>query len=371
MRERKLEQLGEQLQATKLEAEQVQMEKQKIFEDLETMRNKLQEASTQKGELERLLEVRTKETKEAGEAALSKCRMEFESERERQAQKLRDRERTLLQELDLRRTQKDSLEEEIEGLRSRLANRSTFTIDPAIESESEDGRGGPRAPSSLPPSRDGGGTGRLVPATPPPHADKMGVSPLDEKIWHGLRNSPSQSPSPRSAASGEPNAISTGVTSSSAQLRNNAPASESEETASTQVEKVAGQSLPLHATVARQDIMSLRAQVRRLEAALDEQRHQCSTLKKENDSLASEVREVHQEKNLQQVVGQHQQMEYIRNVFRKFVEALPAGSAEHEQLIPVLMAFFQFGPEEAKTIQGKRQHSKSQAFWSSLSSWRG
>lgn len=372
LRERKLEQLGEQLQATKLEIDHMQIEKQKVLEDLETMRHRLQDASNQKSELERLLEVRVKEAREAGEAALTKCRTDFENERESLAQKLRDRERTLLQDLDLRRTQKESLEEEIEGLRARLANRPIFTIDPAIESESEDGRGGLRAPSSLP-SRDGEVTGHaLVSATPPRNGDKIGVSPLDEKVWHGLRNSPQQSPSPRSIASGEQISASVGAVSSTAQPpRINGLASESEETAPAPAEKVTTQSLPLHASLARQDIMSLRAQVRRLEAALDEQRQQFSSLRKEKESLALEVREVHQEKNLQHVVGQHQQMEYIRNVFRRFVEALPAGSAEHEQLIPVLMTFFQFGPEETKTIQGKRQQTKSQSLWGQLSSWRG
>ena len=144
-------------------------------------------------------------------------------------------------------------------------------------------------------------------------------------------------------------------------------ASRDKDGASSQV--LPPQAYSLHASVAWQDIVSLRARVRQLEATLHEQKQRHSVLEKEKEQLVVERREAEEQKSLQNVVGQHQQMEYIRNVFRKFVETLPAGQSENEGLIPVLMAFFQFAPEEAKTIQSRRSQT-SQAFWSVLPSWR-
>lgn len=121
-------------------------------------------------------------------------------------------------------------------------------------------------------------------------------------------------------------------------------------------------SYSLHASVAWQDLAHQRSQVRQLEISLHEEKHKHSLALRENELLKTEIQEIVSQQRLQNTVGQHQQMEYIRNVFRKFVESMPIGNAEHEQLVPVLMTFFQFPAVEAKAIQSKRQE-KAQGFW--------
>jgi len=370
-RERKFEQLGQQLQATGLELQQLQGEKAKVFEDLGEVRRRLQEASALNGELERTLEHRIEEGLEAQQAAVADCRRALEKDRDRLAQKWREQERSYLQELDLRRAQKESLEEEIEGLRSRLSSRlaqPVFAAEPAAESGSEDGRG-PGVPSSAP-SHDSD----AVPATPPPNLglDRLGGSPLDDGVWRGVRVSPRPSPRPSPRGGSSSSKEANPSLSSSAPVGTLAPNAtgdslgELADGGEDSAQGLAPQAYSLHASVARQDLVSLRAQVRQLEAVLQAEKQQNRLLMREKDLLAVEVREVEEQKVLQNVVGQHQQMEYIRSVFRKFVETLPAGKAEHEQLIPVLMTFFQFGPEELRAIQGKRPQALT---W--LSGWRG
>eukprot|EP00747_Dinoflagellata_sp_TGD_P120428 gnl/TRDRNA2_/TRDRNA2_173246_c0_seq2.p1 gnl/TRDRNA2_/TRDRNA2_173246_c0~~gnl/TRDRNA2_/TRDRNA2_173246_c0_seq2.p1 ORF type:complete len:427 (+),score=91.53 gnl/TRDRNA2_/TRDRNA2_173246_c0_seq2:100-1380(+) len=131
------------------------------------------------------------------------------------------------------------------------------------------------------------------------------------------------------------------------------------------------QAYTLQASVAWQDLVNLRSQVRQLELSLNEEKHLHASSKKECEMARSEVREMELQRRLQNTVGQAQQMEYIRNVFRKFVETMPVGAAESEMLIPVLMSFFQISEEEAKEMKEKRKLcvAKSQGLFGSLSSW--
>lgn len=365
VRERRFEQLGQQLQATASELQQVQAEKAKVFEDLGEVRRRLQEASSQRSEVERTLDHRIREAQQAQEAALADCRKSFEIEKEDLMQKWREKERSYLQEIDLRRAQKEDLDEEIESLRGRLASRLTSTAfaSEVVADQDSAATGDAALPSvgTSSPSRHG-------------LDNRLAASPLDEGRWHVQ---PSQEASPRpSPRSGEPPAAGNSSLPSSGQPPAAGQTDLPPQSGSLPIggEEATTQALPpqaysLHASVAWQDLVSLRAQVRQLEATLQDQRHQHASLEREKEGLVTEMREVEEQQRLQNVVGQHQQMEYIRNVFRKFVESLPAGQAEQEQLIPVLMTFFQFAPDETRTIQNKRP--KSQGLWNQLSGWRG
>ncbi|CAK0791842.1 unnamed protein product [Prorocentrum cordatum] len=120
-----------------------------------------------------------------------------------------------------------------------------------------------------------------------------------------------------------------------------------------------GTAYTLQDNMARQDLIALRSQLRQLEA-------QAIAARRESDTMRSELCEMQSKERLQETVGQHQQMEYIRNVFRKFVETAPTGTKEHEMLIPVLMTFFKFEPEATKAIQTRRSQSTGGFFgrWS-------
>jgi len=130
------------------------------------------------------------------------------------------------------------------------------------------------------------------------------------------------------------------------------------------------QAYSLHTSVAWQDLVALRSQVRQLEGNLQEEKQQHLSSKKESDYVRSELQEMTQQQRLQGTIGQHQQMEYIRNVFRKFVETLPPGNKEHEQLIPVLMTFFKIADDESRTIHRKRSELRG-GLWGALSGLRG
>lgn len=107
-------------------------------------------------------------------------------------------------------------------------------------------------------------------------------------------------------------------------------------------------------TAAWQDLVNLRAQVRNLEAGIEQERQQGSQAQEEVEKLRVDIRELEMRQRLQKTVSQTTQMEYIRNVFRKFVETMPLGVTENEALIPVLLTFFQFPDDEAKLLQARR-----------------
>merc|ERR1719158_2792933 len=92
------------------------------------------------------------------------------------------------------------------------------------------------------------------------------------------------------------------------------------------------QAYSLHTSTAWQDLVNLRSQVRHLEISLDEERHQHELTRKQTEMLKGEVREMEMQQRLQKTVTQTTQMEYIRNVFRKFVESMPVAQSEHEAL---------------------------------------
>merc|ERR1712151_1032676 len=98
-------------------------------------------------------------------------------------------------------------------------------------------------------------------------------------------------------------------------------------------------------------------QIRQLELSLQEERQKLEQSRREGEKVKAEVPALHSQQKLQSTVGEHQQMEYIRNVFKKFVETLPTGSPEHEQLIPVLTTFFEFSPDDAKAVHEKRRRA--------------
>lgn len=363
--QRKYEQLGEQLQSTHLELERVKADKASIFEDLGEARRKLTEAAAQKTELEQTFMHQVAEARQGKEAAVAECRAALELEKESLSQKWREKERRYIQDLDLQRARKESLEEEIENLRSRLNSRPTpVSLEPAAESDSEDAR----VPSSAQ-SHDGDAAVAASPSASGVAASRLAASPLDDGIWRGTHQSPGVSPRPSPRSEGHPSQSSSAPAPSTtaAGAPNGAAALRASD------DNASGQALPpqaytLHASVAWQDLVSLRAQVRQLEAALQDQKAQNAALEKTKSLLDKDMREVKEKEQLKNVSGQHQQMEYIRNVFRKFVENAPAGQAESEQLIPVLMTFFQFAPEESRSIQAARQQaSQSKGFFSA---WR-
>merc|ERR1719373_566704 len=110
----------------------------------------------------------------------------------------------------------------------------------------------------------------------------------------------------------------------------------------------------------QQDIRSLRSQVRRLEIALEEERHRHEATQKDGERLRAEIHEKQMQLQLQMKTKETTQMEYIRNVFRRFVESMPQSNAEYERLVPVLMTFFQFSDEDLRGVQAKRQQVAAQ-----------
>merc|ERR1711959_145190 len=107
-------------------------------------------------------------------------------------------------------------------------------------------------------------------------------------------------------------------------------------------------------TAAWQDLVNLRAQVRSLETEIEQERQQGRIANDEAKRLRTDIQELELRQRLQKTVSQTTQMEYIRNVFRKFVETMPVGAPENEALIPVLLTFFQFPDDEAKMLQARR-----------------
>merc|ERR1712218_286973 len=132
------------------------------------------------------------------------------------------------------------------------------------------------------------------------------------------------------------------------------------------------QAYSLHSSVAWQDLVNLRSQVRQLEQDLQGKQQELQLAKREHESAKKEIMEMTMQQRLQDTVGQHQQMEYIRNVFRKFVESSPQGNIEHEQLILVLLTFFKFSSEDSKAIAAKRGQAKSagSGLWGQLTGKR-
>lgn len=366
-REKRIEHLGQQLQAKALDLEKVQESKTKALEDLGDVRRRLLEATAQRNELETLLDVRLREAEESRASAVRDCRRELEAEKDALEQRWIEKARSYQQELDLRRAQKESLDEEIETLRVRLANRLTAAaavVEPA-ESDSEDGRG-PAMASSRVSQDDDAANGFVAAANSAMGSPAPSATVLQADNFASTPEKPSaRGDAAAPAWSSEPTVTSPdGAAPSLAQASGASASTATDELTSERAQNQVPLPQPgsLHASIAWQDLVNLRSQVRQLENTLGEERQAHSSTRRESELLTSELREVKSQQSLQGTVGQHQQMEYIRNVFRRFVETMPAGTAETEQLIPVLMTFFQCTPDEVRRLQDKRQGAKSQMF---------
>merc|ERR1740123_1061471 len=114
---RQVEQLGEQLQAVSLDLQQAVAERGRALDDLSEARRTVQEAQSKRAELERALARRVREGEEKCEAAMESCRNDFEAQKEILEMKWNEKERSFHEELDLRRSERESLEEEVRRLR--------------------------------------------------------------------------------------------------------------------------------------------------------------------------------------------------------------------------------------------------------------
>lgn len=331
-RERKLEQLGEQLQARDMELQRLQAEKAKATEALALVRRQLQDAQLQHNATEQAHELRLREAERNRATALEACEQRLAAEKSALEQSWCHKERDYQQELDLRKAQRDTLEEEVESLRTRLAKPRApspeLPASPRSAAGSEDGRAGrPVTRLEIP------GLPHVMQPSPDSSAPHSGRGPASDA--GSGREQPSPKP-PTSTPASQPSAL-TGP---------------------------AGYSLA--ASAARQDLAALRSRMRQLEMALEEEKKGQVSIKQENESLRVEVREMQQQELLSKTVSQHQHMEYIRNVFRKFIDGLPPAAPEREQLIPVLMAFFQFPDEDARAMQLQRRQAAAPSLWGRL-----
>mmetsp|Transcript_148244 Transcript_148244/g.385297 ORF Transcript_148244/g.385297 Transcript_148244/m.385297 type:complete len:774 (-) Transcript_148244:71-2392(-) len=345
-KDRQVEELGEQLHSMSAELQRVTTERDRALDDIAEGKRRLQEAHRETRDLDRALDRRTREWEDRCESEVNACRKALQAEMSALEQNWLDKERALQKELDLKRSMKDSLEEEVESLRARLTKQEAAAAAAAAEAAaaaaaSQVARDVGRSP---PPDGEDNAVGQGSLALP------VGGSGGDQLA--GKAMSP-PSPSPEASAVGTPRDGSDA----------NLPQSTAEEPRPSQHQVLPAQAYSLQASVAWQDLVALRSQVRQLEVNLQEERSQHNSSRKEVDMARSELKEMTMQQRLQNTVGQHQQMEYIRNVFKRFVETLPPGSKEQEQLIPVLMTFFKFPDEEARLINTRRAGSKASGLW--------
>eukprot|EP00747_Dinoflagellata_sp_TGD_P120429 gnl/TRDRNA2_/TRDRNA2_173246_c0_seq3.p1 gnl/TRDRNA2_/TRDRNA2_173246_c0~~gnl/TRDRNA2_/TRDRNA2_173246_c0_seq3.p1 ORF type:complete len:879 (+),score=266.21 gnl/TRDRNA2_/TRDRNA2_173246_c0_seq3:75-2639(+) len=366
MREKSLEQLGAQLQAMAGDLQRVEAELRRSQAELADSRQKLQEASRERLEMKNTLEVSMREGTQSREAAVEACKTTFARQQEQLEQRWKEKERALQQELDLRRAERESLGEEVEVLRARLLGKLSAPSPPPADAE------GPAevaeaAPAMLVPSE-----GAMPPPPPPPPLVSSGETAESLKMSLPVTQEYRLDGGDSSASDGGDNVSQSSYDHKASPLVNpkESPRSDSGRD-SARSQPLPPQAYTLQASVAWQDLVNLRSQVRQLELSLNEEKHLHASSKKECEMARSEVREMELQRRLQNTVGQAQQMEYIRNVFRKFVETMPVGAAESEMLIPVLMSFFQISEEEAKEMKEKRKLcvAKSQGLFGSLSSW--
>lgn len=330
--ERDVESLGEQLHAKCIELDQAQKDRAKALDELSFSRRRVQEQVAQRCELERGMEDRVRERIHIQEESLEASKKQFDEEKLTLETKWREKERSYQQDLLQSRGRTEAQDEEIEGLRRRV--RSLLAAAQAEPTEASP----PDPTESAVPKRQ-----LLVLADSSPLLD---AAPLPEVA---------QSPQLGSEL-GEV----TGSPCSEQVVESPAPtpdvAQEISESSGVPPPGFSPQSVVWH------DLTNARAQVRQLEVTLDAERRKHEEARASCEALATDVREMKLQQQLQGNMAQQRQMEYIRNVFRKFVENMPAGSVESEQLISVLMAFFQFPQTEAKAIHGKRQ-TKSMWSW--------
>jgi len=345
--EKRAEKFGEQLQQMAQDLQRAQADRAAAQEALVETRRRLQEEASLKGDAERNLDVYRRDAEKRMESAIADCRSAASADLQACQNGWAEQELSFRQSLDLAQAKCQSLKEEVEGLREQLARSPVLEVpisSPQLSrgstpragsnsnEKSEDVVSQGATPTSLTPST-------LVNAPPPPPIPPPAV--------------PSAVSSPEPVAS--PREISQPEVAAAPQNR----------------VKLTGMIPPGPAHALSEDIRSLRSQVRHLEISLDEERHQHTAAQKDCDRLQAEIREKHMQLELQKKTEQTTQMEYIRNVFRRFVESMPPGNAEYEHLVPVLMTFFQFSSEELQIVQKKRQQAaaQSQGIFASLG-WR-
>jgi len=355
---RQVEQLGEQLQAVSLDLQQAVAERGRALDDLSEARRTVQDAQSKRAELERTLARRVREGEEKSEAAMESCRNDFEAQKERLEMKWNEKERSSHEELDLRRSERESLEEEVRRLRERLEAR--IAVAPVGEVQ--------ELPSSGPVVKDGTlpglhsiKTDMTNPSPPPLHEGGELLRGTGMSVERDQMHK--HSPRPASEPEGE------AQPSPAHSPRPNEPSGPQQ---SLPQQSLPQQAYSLHSSVAWQDLVNLRSQVRQLEQDLQGKQQELQQAKREHESAKKEIKEMTMQQRLQDTVGQHQQMEYIRNVFRKFVESSPQGNIEHEQLILVLLTFFKFSNEDSKAIAAKRGQAKSagSGIWGQLTGKR-
>lgn len=263
------------------------------------------------------------------------CKNSLKAEIDTLEQQWCEKERAYQQELDLRRTQKEALDDEIEGLRDRVV-QLTAAEQAAIAAKDLAERNAATTLAAAAAAASKAQHQSAQPVEPPTSLNSAERAELEtsrrelEELRKQLREA-------------------TSATAGSASLDGES--------------SLPPQAYNLQASVAWQDLVNLRQQVRELEKSVREERERAEAEKRSCDNVRNELRDLSQQQKLNNTVGQHQQMEYIRNVFKKFVESLPVGGTEQEQLIPVLMTFFRFEADDAKAIHGKRSGG---GFWNRL-----
>ncbi|CAD7928948.1 unnamed protein product [Amoebophrya sp. A120] len=142
-------------------------------------------------------------------------------------------------------------------------------------------------------------------------------------------------------------------------------------------------------TVAWSDLMELRALIRQYEQCLEQEKRDEDLLRQQNDHLIFQLQEIYSTTNLQQNMSEQTQLEYIRNVFRQFLDLDENGSSslyqnltsslggsrsssagtlqklaeEHEQCIPVLLKFLEFDLVEQEQIRQKRAKKAESSYY--------
>lgn len=355
--ERRAERLAEQLQAMGSELQAAIADKAQSVEELKDARRKLAEAHARRAELERAVERKAREAEETCAIAVESCRGSMDVQMEELQRTARDTERALRQELDVLGAQKEALGEEVESLRTLLASRTaaaaeamaaTVAAKAAAEAAAKAASEAAAEASARIRAKEAEVEKQLSIATNGAGTDARAGS-------HGQEGLLSQT---------EAQAVESLVAQAFAPDQPATPSGRhADDSDPFGIGSQAVQTLQTH-----QDLASLRSQVRQLEHRLQEEHLLYMAAKRDMEQASKELRELTSQQQLHNTVNQFQQMEYIRNVFRKFVEALPSSSSENEQLIPVLMTFFKFPDEEARAIQTRRAHSKPPA--SSQSLWR-
>merc|ERR1719158_313721 len=106
------------------------------------------------------------------------------------------------------------------------------------------------------------------------------------------------------------------------------------------------------------ELMKHRDQLRACEEELREDTLRVKQITQEYESTNTALRTIKEKHTLETNLHEPLQMEYIRNIFTKYLEISATGTSEHEQLLRVVMTFFQFSPEEALAVDQKRQQKK-------------